>query len=57
MYIKSCALKRNEVCLMPLIEMREVFTPLKLIGIKFFRSSEGQVYMKVWNHPRKRLFE
>ena len=48
---------KKGVQLMPLIEMKEFFTPLKLIGIKFFRSREGQVYIKVWNHPRKRLFE
>ena len=38
---------------MPLIEMKEVVTPLKLIGIKFFRSREGQLYIKLFNRPRR----
>ena len=38
---------------MPLIEMKEVATPLKLIGIKFFRSREGQLYIKLFNRPRE----
>ena len=41
---------------MPLIEMKEVVTPLKLIGIKFFRSREGQLYIKLFNRPRRKIF-
>ena len=41
---------------MPLIEMKEILTPLKLIGIKIFRSRNKQYYMKLWNRPRKRIF-
>lgn len=41
---------------MPLIEMKEISTPLKLIGIKLFKSSEGEVYVKIGKRPRRRLF-
>jgi hypothetical protein len=40
---------------MPLIEMKEVFTPLKIFGIKIFRCREGETYIKFWNNPRKRI--
>lgn len=42
---------------MPLISMKEIITPLKLIGIKLFRSYERVIYIKVWNRPRRRLFK
>jgi hypothetical protein len=42
--------------LVPLIEMKEVVTPLKLVGIKFFRAREGQLYIKLFNRPRRRFF-
>ncbi len=41
---------------MPLLHMKEIFTPLKLIGIKVFRCKEGNTYIKVWNRPRKKIF-
>ncbi|SFB20911.1 hypothetical protein SAMN04488577_3956 [Bacillus sp. cl95] len=41
---------------MPLLHMKEVFTPLKLFGIKIFRCKEGYTYIKVWKKPRKRIF-
>lgn len=41
---------------MPLVEMKEISTPLKLVGIKLFRSREGEIYVKFRNRPRKKLF-
>ena len=41
---------------MPLIEMKEIWTPFKLVGIKFFKSRNNEYYMKLWNRPRKRIF-
>jgi hypothetical protein len=41
---------------MPLIAMKEIGTPLKLIGIRLFKSSEGDLYIKYGNRPRKKLF-
>ena len=41
---------------MPLIEMKEIVTPLKFLGIKLFRSSEGQIFIKFWSRPRKKIF-
>ncbi len=41
---------------MPLIAMKEITTPLKLIGIRLFKSSEGEYYIKFWNRSRKKLF-
>ncbi|MGM0902896.1 MAG: hypothetical protein ACQEXB_17585 [Bacillota bacterium] len=32
---------------MPLIHMKEIFTPLNFIGIKLFLSKEGQVFIKL----------
>ena len=40
---------------MPLIEMKEICTPLKLVGIKFFRSRDGEIYIKYRNRPRKKV--
>ena len=41
---------------MPLIHMKEIFTPLKLIGIKFFICKDKFIYIKIWNKHRKRMF-
>lgn len=41
---------------MPLVHMKEIFTPLKFFGIKIFRSKEGQIFFKFGNKPRKRIF-
>lgn len=35
--------------------MKEIWTPLKLIGVKFFKTPEGSVFIKVFNKPRKRI--
>ena len=40
---------------MPLIEMKEIITPLKLFGIKIFKSRDGEMYIKVGNRPRKKI--
>ncbi|WP_407270163.1 hypothetical protein [Radiobacillus sp. PE A8.2] len=41
---------------MPLIQMKEVFSPLKLFGIKlFFSISDGNYYIKVRNKHRRKL--
>ncbi|MFJ7729583.1 hypothetical protein ACIQXV_26220 [Neobacillus sp. NPDC097160] len=41
---------------MPLLHTKEIITPLKLIGIKVFRCTKGNTYIKVWKRPRKKLF-
>lgn len=41
---------------MPLIAMKEIATPLKLIGIRLFKASDGGVYIKLGKRPRRRLF-
>lgn len=41
---------------MPLYHMKEIFTPLKLVGIKFYKSDEGNLYIKYLDRPRKRIF-
>lgn len=40
---------------MPLLQMKEIFTPLKLFGIKVFKCKEGYTYVKFWNKPRKKI--
>lgn len=42
---------------MPLIAMKEVGTPLKLVGIRLFKSSDGALYIKFGKRPRKKLFD
>ena len=41
---------------MPLIAMKEIITPLKLVNIKIFKSSENEYYIKYGKRPRKKLF-
>lgn len=41
---------------MPLIAMKEIGTPLKLVGIRLFKASDGGIYIKFGKRPRKRLF-
>ncbi|MFC7786039.1 MULTISPECIES: hypothetical protein [unclassified Rossellomorea] len=36
--------------------MKEVWTPLKLVGIKIFKTEKKRVFMKFLNKPRKRIF-
>jgi hypothetical protein len=40
---------------MPLVQMKEFFTPLKFVGVKFYKSKEGHTFIKVGNRPRKRI--
>lgn len=40
---------------MPLYQMREIWTPLKLIGVKFFKSDDSSIFIKVFNYHRRRL--
>ncbi|WP_256704551.1 hypothetical protein [Paenibacillus sp. FSL R7-0273] len=40
---------------MPSYYFKEVWTPLKWIGIKFFHDDEENLWIKWWSNPRKRL--
>ncbi len=40
---------------MPHFYFREIWTPLKFIGIKLFADDEGKLWYKVFSNPRKRL--
>ncbi|MFC3884684.1 hypothetical protein ACFOU2_14745 [Bacillus songklensis] len=40
---------------MPLYHMKEIWTPLKLINIKFFKSDKAGGYIKIGKNPRKRI--
>lgn len=41
---------------MPLYSMKEIWTPLKWVGIKFFKTlDEGDYFVKVGNNPRKKI--
>ena len=40
---------------MPLLQMKEVFTPLRIVGIKVFKDNEGYTYIKYWNRPRRKI--
>jgi hypothetical protein len=54
--IEPCHVYTKEELKMPLIHMKEIYTPLRLLRIKLFRSKEGQTYIKIGSKPRKRLF-
>lgn len=32
---------------MPLLQMSEIWTPLKLVGVKFFRSEDSSIFIGV----------
>lgn len=41
---------------MPLYSMKEIWTPLKWVGIKFFKTlDEGEYFIKIGNKPRKKI--
>ncbi|MDF2668002.1 MAG: hypothetical protein K0R67_308 [Paenibacillus sp.] len=40
---------------MPNYFFQEIWTPLKLIGIKFFRDDEGSIWIKWFSRPRRKL--
>lgn len=40
---------------MPNYYFKEIWTPLKLVGIKFFRDDEERLWVKIWSKPRRRL--
>ena len=35
--------------------MRSIWTPLALVRVRFFRSDDGQVYIKVGNRRRRKF--
>lgn len=41
---------------MPLLQMKEVFTPLKFVGVKVYKSKDGHTYIKVGSRPRRKFF-
>ncbi|MHA7139655.1 hypothetical protein ACRTEV_20700 [Rossellomorea arthrocnemi] len=41
---------------MPGYYMKEIWTPLKIVGIKIFIAEENRIFMKVLQKPRKRIF-
>ena len=47
---------KENTFIMPLIAMKEIITPLKLVNIKIFKSSENEYYIKYGKRPRKKLF-
>lgn len=40
---------------MPHFYFREIWTPLKLMGIKLFKDDEGKLWYKIFSSPRKRI--
>ncbi|GAF65036.1 hypothetical protein BTS2_1933 [Bacillus sp. TS-2] len=40
---------------MPMHHMKEIWTPFKLFRVKFFKSDEGSIYIKVGKQKRKKL--
>lgn len=42
---------------MPYLHFFEMWTPLKLIGIKLFKDDEGHTWIKYWGFKRRRVFK
>lgn len=41
---------------MPYINMKEIWTPLKLVGVKFYRDADSNsIFIKVRNKRRHRI--
>lgn len=40
---------------MPYYVFEEAWTPLKWIGIRFYRDDEGKWWVKVWSFKRRRI--
>ncbi|WP_236293293.1 hypothetical protein [Paenibacillus allorhizoplanae] len=40
---------------MPNYYFSEVWTPLKLLGIKLFKDDEGAIWIKYWGFKRRRF--
>ncbi|CAH1192846.1 hypothetical protein PAECIP111891_00450 [Paenibacillus allorhizoplanae] len=40
---------------MPIYYLIEIWTPLKLVGIKLFKDDEGILWIKYWGFKRKRF--
>ncbi|CAH1192627.1 hypothetical protein PAECIP111892_01050 [Paenibacillus auburnensis] len=40
---------------MPSYYFKEIWTPLKLVGIKFFRDDELRLWVKLWSKKRTLL--
>lgn len=39
----------------PYFYFKEIVTPLKLVGIRFFRDDENHYWIKIWGFRRRRL--
>lgn len=40
---------------MPYYYFNERWTPLKLIGIRFYRDEDGALWVKCWNMKKRRI--
>ena len=40
---------------MPYYVFKEVWTPLKYFGIRFYREEKAGLFVKIWNQPRRKL--
>lgn len=40
---------------MPLYHMKEIWTPLTFIKIKFFKSENSEIFIKIGRSPRKKV--
>jgi hypothetical protein len=38
---------------MPYYEFRELWSPLKFVGIRFYKDDENNLWLKLWNRPRR----
>ncbi|WP_269453452.1 hypothetical protein [Paenibacillus swuensis] len=40
---------------MPLYNFSEIWTPLKIAGIRFYRDEEARIWIKLWSKSRRLL--
>ncbi|MDT9026525.1 hypothetical protein [Rossellomorea yichunensis] len=36
--------------------MKEIWTPLKLVGVKIYKTEENRIFLKFFKKARKRIF-
>lgn len=41
----------------PYLYFKESWTPLKIIGIRFFTDDEGGFWIKIWNFHRRQIIK
>lgn len=52
---RKAGLPQREETNMPLYHMKALWTPASILGLKFLKTEDGHVFMKVRKQSRKRI--